>query len=198
MQQTAEFLFAIGSILLLGLATVIVTFALVAASVPLEIAILLGCIAAATAPAATFDVALESGSTSRFSRLLLAIVLVIPGRLMSVRYSFQIFPGTDIYKWPGGDRYTLNIKPRLYCSANNVTDVQFRGLIGRVLVRFKQGVHKLGENRCPHRYPPGMLQRRFCGLDDKLFNPVVSIQFQHIDFLWPVSRKNSKYQICSG
>ena len=56
--------------------TVIVTLALVAASVPLEIAILLGCIAAATAPAATFDVVLESGSTSRFSRLLLAIVAI--------------------------------------------------------------------------------------------------------------------------
>jgi len=54
--------------------TVIVTLALVAVSVPLEIAILLGCIAAATAPAATFNVVLESGSTSRFSRLLLAIV----------------------------------------------------------------------------------------------------------------------------
>ena len=56
--------------------TVIVTLALVAVSVPLEIAILLGCIAAATAPAATFDVVLESGSTSRFSRLLLAIVAI--------------------------------------------------------------------------------------------------------------------------
>jgi len=56
--------------------TVIVTLALVAASVPLEIAILLGCIAAATAPAATFDVVLESGSTSRFARLLLAIVAI--------------------------------------------------------------------------------------------------------------------------
>jgi NhaP-type Na+/H+ or K+/H+ antiporter len=57
-------------------ATVIVTLALVAVSVPLEIAILLGCIAAATAPVATFDVVLESGSTSRFSRLLLAIVAI--------------------------------------------------------------------------------------------------------------------------
>jgi len=56
--------------------TVIVTLALVAVSVPLEIAILLGCIAAATAPAATFNVVLESGSTSRFSHLLLAIVAI--------------------------------------------------------------------------------------------------------------------------
>jgi Kef-type K+ transport system membrane component KefB len=56
--------------------TVIVTLALVAVSVPLEIAILLGCIAAATAPAATFDTVLESGSKSHFSHLLLAIVAI--------------------------------------------------------------------------------------------------------------------------
>ena len=42
--------------------------------VPLEIAILLGCIASATAPAATVDIVLESGYTGRFADLLLAVV----------------------------------------------------------------------------------------------------------------------------
>jgi Kef-type K+ transport system membrane component KefB len=56
--------------------TAIVTFALVIFGVNLDIAILLGCIAAATAPAATVDVVLESGDESAFSRLLLGIVAI--------------------------------------------------------------------------------------------------------------------------
>ncbi len=56
--------------------TLIVALVLLAVRVPLEIAILLGCIAAATAPAATFNTVLESGSKSRFSNLLLAIVAI--------------------------------------------------------------------------------------------------------------------------
>jgi Kef-type K+ transport system membrane component KefB len=56
--------------------TLIVALALVAVGVPLEISILLGCIASATAPAATFDTVQESGSKSPFSRLLLAIVAI--------------------------------------------------------------------------------------------------------------------------
>lgn len=44
--------------------------------VPLELAILLGCIATATAPAATLDTVLESGGESRFSQLLLEIVAI--------------------------------------------------------------------------------------------------------------------------
>ena len=56
--------------------TMVVTLALLAVGVPQEIAILLGCIAAATAPAATVDTVLESGSNSLFSRLLLAIVAI--------------------------------------------------------------------------------------------------------------------------
>jgi len=56
--------------------TMVVTLALVVVGAPLEIAVLLGCIAAATAPAATVDTVLESGSQSRFSRLLLAIVAI--------------------------------------------------------------------------------------------------------------------------
>ena len=54
----------------------IVTFALVIIGVNFDIAILLGCIAAATAPAATVDVVLESGDESAFSRLLLGIVAI--------------------------------------------------------------------------------------------------------------------------
>lgn len=56
--------------------TVIVALALFLVGVPLEIAILLGCISAATAPAATFDTVMESGKESSFSRLLLGIVAV--------------------------------------------------------------------------------------------------------------------------
>jgi Kef-type K+ transport system membrane component KefB len=43
---------------------------------PLDVAILLGCIAAATAPAATTDTVIEAGSDTPFSRLLLAIVAI--------------------------------------------------------------------------------------------------------------------------
>jgi len=54
--------------------TVIVTLALTLAGLPLEIAILLGCIASATDPAATIDTAIESGYKSEFSKILFAIV----------------------------------------------------------------------------------------------------------------------------
>lgn len=56
--------------------TLIVTLALAATGLSVEIAILLGCIAAATAPAATVDIVQESGSDTVFSRLLLAIVAI--------------------------------------------------------------------------------------------------------------------------
>ena len=54
----------------------VVALALTFLSIPSEIALLLGCVAAATAPAATVDVVLESGVNNRFSRLLLAIVTI--------------------------------------------------------------------------------------------------------------------------
>jgi len=54
--------------------TVVTTAALMVAGVSVNIAILLGCIAAATAPAATIDIVLESGCKGRFSDLLLSIV----------------------------------------------------------------------------------------------------------------------------
>ena len=54
--------------------TAIVTLALSTTGLPLEIAILLGCIASATAPAATVDTVIESNNKSNFSRSLLAIV----------------------------------------------------------------------------------------------------------------------------
>ncbi len=54
--------------------TVIVALALSTTELPLEIAILLGCIASATAPAATVDTVIESNNKSSFSRSLLAIV----------------------------------------------------------------------------------------------------------------------------
>ena len=56
--------------------TGVVIAALITFGVSMEVAILLGCIAAATAPAATVDTVLERGSGSRFSRLLLAIVAI--------------------------------------------------------------------------------------------------------------------------
>ena len=52
----------------------IVFLGLMLVGVPLEIAILLGCIASATAPAATVDIVMESGYKGRFADLLLAIV----------------------------------------------------------------------------------------------------------------------------
>jgi Kef-type K+ transport system membrane component KefB len=54
----------------------IVVLALLLIGVPLEIAILLGCIATATDPAATMDVLDESKSRGRFANLLLSIVAV--------------------------------------------------------------------------------------------------------------------------
>ena len=54
----------------------VVTLALSAFGLPPEIALLLGCIAAATAPAATADTVIESGRTGPFCRLLLAIVAI--------------------------------------------------------------------------------------------------------------------------
>jgi Kef-type K+ transport system membrane component KefB len=56
--------------------TIIVTLSLFAIGVSMEIAILLGCIAAATAPAATVDTVQAYGSKSTFSRLLLAITAI--------------------------------------------------------------------------------------------------------------------------
>ncbi len=56
--------------------TIIVTLALIVIGVSLEVAVLLGCIAAATAPAATVDTVFEYGSKNTFSRLLLGIVAI--------------------------------------------------------------------------------------------------------------------------
>ncbi len=54
--------------------TVIVFLGLYLVGVPLDIAILLGCIASATAPAATVDIVMESGYQGRFADLLLSVV----------------------------------------------------------------------------------------------------------------------------
>jgi Kef-type K+ transport system membrane component KefB len=54
--------------------TVVVVAGLMMAGVSVNIAIILGCIAAATAPAATIDIVLESNCKGRFSKLLLSIV----------------------------------------------------------------------------------------------------------------------------
>ena len=56
--------------------TLVITIALVAVGASLEIAVLLGCIGAATAPCATVDTVMESGTKRAFSRLLLAIVAI--------------------------------------------------------------------------------------------------------------------------
>ena len=52
--------------------TMVVSIGLIWAGVPTEIAMILGCIASATAPAAILDVTAESGSQGPFSRLLVA------------------------------------------------------------------------------------------------------------------------------
>jgi Kef-type K+ transport system membrane component KefB len=53
---------------------VVVTIGLVVVGTPLELSILLGCIASATAPAAAVDIVMESGSKGPFSEILLLIV----------------------------------------------------------------------------------------------------------------------------
>jgi len=59
-----------------SLTMVIVSVVMVLLGSPAEIAILLGCIASATAPAATFDVVEESGNKGPFTRLLLSVVAI--------------------------------------------------------------------------------------------------------------------------
>ncbi len=54
----------------------VVCLGMIAMGVAIEIAVLLGCFAAATAPAAIFDVVNESGIKNRFSELLLLIVVL--------------------------------------------------------------------------------------------------------------------------
>ena len=54
--------------------TLTVFIGLLLIGVPLDIAILLGCIASATAPATTVDIVMESGYKGRFANLLLAVV----------------------------------------------------------------------------------------------------------------------------
>jgi Kef-type K+ transport system membrane component KefB len=54
--------------------TLIVSFGLILIGAPLPIAILLGCLASATAPAAVLDVVLESDDKGPFGKLLLSIV----------------------------------------------------------------------------------------------------------------------------
>ena len=54
--------------------TLMVVLGLVLIGSPVAVAVILGCIAAATAPAATVDVVLESGSKGPFAKLLLMVV----------------------------------------------------------------------------------------------------------------------------
>lgn len=55
---------------------IIVSLSLIWTDVSVEIAVLLGCIASATAPAAILDVVVESGYKGRFSDMLLSIVAI--------------------------------------------------------------------------------------------------------------------------
>lgn len=73
LQQSGKKILSI-SISAAVITTTIVTIALIAIGLPTEIAILLGCIASATDPAATVDTAIESGHKEEFSKLLFAIV----------------------------------------------------------------------------------------------------------------------------
>ena len=58
------------------LPALVVCLGMIAMGVAIEIAVLLGCFAAATAPAAILDVVQESGIKNRFSELLLLIVVL--------------------------------------------------------------------------------------------------------------------------
>ncbi|MEC9487621.1 MAG: cation:proton antiporter [Prosthecochloris sp.] len=56
------------------LTTLLVTIGMIAVGTAAEIALLAGCIASATAPAATVDAVLESGKDTPFTRILLSVV----------------------------------------------------------------------------------------------------------------------------
>ena len=62
------------SVIAVIVTTLTVFIGLFLIGVPLDIAILLGCIASATAPATTVDIVSESGCKGRFANLLLAVV----------------------------------------------------------------------------------------------------------------------------
>lgn len=64
------------SVTVVFVSVVLVTGSLVLAGVPMALAILLGGISSATAPAATLDVIRQSGSSGRFARNLLGIVAI--------------------------------------------------------------------------------------------------------------------------
>ncbi len=73
---------ALGAVLCVGLA-------LWALGVPAHVAVLLGCIASATAPAATVETVQEHGSDTPFSRVLLAVVAVDDGWALLI-FSFGV------------------------------------------------------------------------------------------------------------
>jgi Kef-type K+ transport system membrane component KefB len=73
LKKTVRKIVAISLFAALG-TTLLVFVALLLIGVPVEVAILLGCISAATAPAATVDTVRESGLETGFTRLLLSVV----------------------------------------------------------------------------------------------------------------------------
>ena len=84
--------------------TVIVSLGLIWFGAPKEIAIILGCIAAATAPAAVLDVVTESGVKGKFRNLLLSIValddlwaLILFGVGMAVVTSLDSLDGSTLF-----------------------------------------------------------------------------------------------------
>ena len=88
------------------LTSVIVALGLWWSGVPKEIAIILGCIASATAPAAVLDVATEYGGESKFSKILLSIValddvwaLVLFSFGMAIVTSLNGMVGESFFLW---------------------------------------------------------------------------------------------------
>ena len=73
LQQSGSIILWI-SIMAAVITTVVVTISLILIGLPLELAVLLGCIASATAPAATVDIVLESEKKGLFGERLLGIV----------------------------------------------------------------------------------------------------------------------------
>jgi Kef-type K+ transport system membrane component KefB len=73
LRRSGREIISISIIAVIGTA-LLVFLGLILVGVPLDIAILLGCIASATAPAATVDIVIESGYKGRFADLLLAVV----------------------------------------------------------------------------------------------------------------------------
>ena len=117
--------------------TLFVSFGLIWAGVALEIAILLGCIASATAPAAILDVFIETEKKSPFSNLLLSIVALDDAWALIL---FGI--GISVVTSLNGQEQNL---PLLYITAKEIGGAVLLGLLIGLPAAFLTGRIKQGQ-----------------------------------------------------